>query len=132
MTVGFCGLERAPPVINGAGPFDAIAARKAFGVALEEELPFAAYVSKTITLEPRRGNPPPRLWETAGGLVNSIGLPNKGLASYLVEDLTELARLPAPLITNVMGPTADQLARLVEACDERAEIGALELNGWWP
>ena len=41
--------------------------------------PFDAFVSKTITLEPRQGNPPPRLWETPAGLINSIGLPNKGL-----------------------------------------------------
>jgi dihydroorotate dehydrogenase (NAD+) catalytic subunit len=128
MSVEFCGLRLAHPVINGSGTFDALAARKAFGTALDEEFPFAAYVSKTITLEPRRGNPPPRLWETAGGLVNSIGLPNKGLAGYLAEDLPELARLGVPLITNVMGATADELARLVEACDEREPIAAIELN----
>jgi dihydroorotate dehydrogenase (NAD+) catalytic subunit len=128
MSVEFCGLDLAHPIVNGSGTFDAIAARRAFGAALDEEFPFAAYVSKTITLAPRRGNPPPRLWETAGGLVNSIGLPNKGLTRYLREDLPTLATLPAPLITNVMGSTADELARLVEACDERAEIAAVELN----
>jgi dihydroorotate dehydrogenase (NAD+) catalytic subunit len=128
MSVEFCGLDLAHPVVNGSGTFDALAARAAFGVALEEEFPFAAYVSKTITLEPRRGNPPPRLWEAAGGLVNSIGLPNKGLERYLAEDLPELATLPVPLITNVMGSTAEEIAMLVEACDERAEIAATELN----
>ena len=45
--------------------------------------PFAAYVSKTITPARREGNPPPRLWETAAGMINSIGLPNRGLAGYL-------------------------------------------------
>ena len=63
-----------------SGTFDAIAARRAFGDELLERFPFAAFVSKTVTLEPRQGNPPPRLWELAGGLINSIGLPNKGLA----------------------------------------------------
>jgi dihydroorotate dehydrogenase (NAD+) catalytic subunit len=128
MNVEFCGLELAHPVINGSGTFDALAARKAFGAALDGEFPFAAYVSKTITLEPRRGNPPPRLWETAGGLVNSIGLPNKGLTRYLAEDLPELATLPVPLVTNVMGSSAEEIARLLEACDERAEVAAIELN----
>jgi dihydroorotate dehydrogenase (NAD+) catalytic subunit len=128
MSVELCGLQLAHPVINGSGTFDALAARAAFGAALEEEFPFAAYVSKTITLEPRRGNPPPRLWEAAGGLVNSIGLPNKGLKRYLAEDLPELATLPAPLITNVMGSTAEELVKLIEACEERAEIAAIELN----
>jgi dihydroorotate dehydrogenase (NAD+) catalytic subunit len=133
MSVEFCGLQLAHPVINGSGTFDALAARQTFGAALDAEFPFAAYVSKTITLEPHRGNPPPRLWETPGGLVNSIGLPNKGLAGYLTEDLPELATLLAelgsvPLITNVMGSTAVEIAQLVEACDARPEIAAVELN----
>ena len=68
-----------------------------------ERFPFSAFVSKTVTLEPRQGNPPPRLWELAGGLINSIGLPNKGLHGYLAHDLPELAELPVPLIVNVMG-----------------------------
>jgi dihydroorotate dehydrogenase (NAD+) catalytic subunit len=128
MSVEFCGLRLVHPVINGSGTFDALAAREAFGTALNVEFPFAAYVSKTITLEPRRGNPPPRLWEASGGLVNSIGLPNKGLAGYLAEDLPALASLPVPLITNVMGSTAAEISELLEACDARAEIAAVELN----
>jgi dihydroorotate dehydrogenase (NAD+) catalytic subunit len=128
MSVEFCGLELAHPIINGSGTFDALAARRAFGAALDDQFPFAAYVSKTITLEPRAGNPPPRLWETPAGLINSIGLPNKGLASYLAEDLPELASLPVPLITNVMGSSAAEIAELVRACDAYAEIKAIELN----
>ena len=58
-----------------------------------EHFPFAAFVSKTVTLEPRQGNPPPRLWELPGGLMNSIGLPNKGLRGYLEQDLPQLAEL---------------------------------------
>jgi dihydroorotate dehydrogenase (NAD+) catalytic subunit len=126
--IEFCGLALAHCVINGSGTFDAIAARRAFGPALDERFPFAAYVSKTITLAPREGNPPPRLWETPAGLINSIGLPNKGLDRYLAEDLPQLATLPAPLITNVMGSTGDELASLVGACDARPEIAAIELN----
>jgi dihydroorotate dehydrogenase (NAD+) catalytic subunit len=140
MTVQFCGLTLAHPVINGSGTFDAIAAQRAFGDELLARFPFSAYVSKTITLEPRTGNPPPRLWETPSGLINSIGLPNKGLEGYLREDLPKLAELtagahaaggeatPVPLITNVMGATADELARLVETCDAQTQIAAIELN----
>ena len=126
--VRFCGLELAHPIVNGSGTFDVPAARRAFGDALLEDFPFAAFVSKTITLEPRTGNPPPRLWEAGAGLINSIGLPNRGLAGYLEHDLAELARLPVPLITNVMGSTPEEIARLLEACEERAEIAAVELN----
>jgi dihydroorotate dehydrogenase (NAD+) catalytic subunit len=117
------------PVINGSGTFDAIAARHAFGDALVQEFPFAAFVSKTITLRPREGNPPPRLWEAPAGLINSIGLPNRGLNGYLAEDLPKLAQwLPVPLITNVMGSTAAEISELVRACDAHEEIAAIELN----
>ncbi len=143
MSVDFCGLSLAHRVINGSGTFDAIAARRAFGEELDRRFPFAAYVSKTITLRPREGNPPPRLWEVAGGLINSIGLPNKGLEGYLAEDLPQLSelstpaepgaepggdRVAVPLITNVMGSSAEEFAALVEACDARVEIAAIELN----
>jgi dihydroorotate dehydrogenase (NAD+) catalytic subunit len=126
--IDFCGIELAHPVVNGSGTFDAIAARRAFGDGLVDRFPFSAFVSKTITLQPRAGNPPPRLWETAGGMINSIGLPNKGLAGYLAHDLPELAQLPVPLITNIMGATGEELGELAAACDERDEIAAVELN----
>jgi len=139
LSVEFCGLALAHPVLNGSGTFDVIAARRVFGDGLLEEFPFAAHVSKTITLQPREGNPPPRLWEAPGGLINSIGLPNRGLAGYLDDELPELAKILAgvgpsgaprqiPLITNVMGATAEELELLVEACGAREEIAALELN----
>jgi dihydroorotate dehydrogenase (NAD+) catalytic subunit len=128
LTVEFCGLELAHPIINASGTFDAIAARRAFGDAMTERFPFAAFVSKTVTLEPRQGNPPPRLWELPGGLINSIGLPNKGLEGYLKHDLPELAKLPVPLIVNVMGSSRAHVAELVSAFAERDEVAALELN----
>jgi dihydroorotate dehydrogenase (NAD+) catalytic subunit len=128
MSVEFCGLTLAHPIINASGTFDAIAARRAFGDALLERFPFSAFVSKTVTLAPRQGNPPPRLWETAGGLINSIGLPNKGLAGYLEHDLPALAALPVPLIVNVMGFSRDEVAELIEGFAARPEVAALELN----
>jgi dihydroorotate dehydrogenase (NAD+) catalytic subunit len=121
-------LDLADPVINASGTFDAIAARRAFGDALLERFPFAAFVTKTVTLAPRQGNPPPRLYELPGGLLNSIGLPNKGLDGFLAHDLPQLAELPVPLIVNVMGGTHDELRRLVSAVGERDEVTALELN----
>jgi dihydroorotate dehydrogenase (NAD+) catalytic subunit len=121
-------LDLAEPVINASGTFDAIAAQRAFGDTLLDQFPFAAFVTKTVTLAPRQGNPPPRLYELPGGLLNSIGLPNKGLDGFLAEDLPKLAQLPVPLIVNVMGGAADEVARLVETVGERSEVTALELN----
>jgi dihydroorotate dehydrogenase (NAD+) catalytic subunit len=126
--IDFCGIELHHPVINGSGTFDAIAARRAFGDELLSEFPFSAFVSKTITPEPRAGNPPPRLWETPSGLINSIGLPNKGLEGFLEHDLPELAELPVPLIVSVMGTSHDEFTRLVDGVGRRGEVAALELN----
>ncbi|MGH2859680.1 MAG: dihydroorotate dehydrogenase [Solirubrobacteraceae bacterium] len=123
-----CGIELAHPIINASGTFDAIAAHRAFGEDLHRRFPFSAYVSKTVTLAPRQGNPPPRLWEVASGLMNSIGLPNKGLEGYLAHDLPELARLPVPLIVNVMGFSRKEVATLVRTFGARDEVAALELN----
>jgi dihydroorotate dehydrogenase (NAD+) catalytic subunit len=128
VSIEFCGLKLAHPIINASGTFDAIAARRAFGAELTQRFPFSAFVSKTVTLAPRQGNPPPRLWELPAGLMNSIGLPNKGLQGYLAHDLPELAQLPVPLIVNVMGFSRDEVAQLVSAFAARNEVAALELN----
>ncbi|HWB69006.1 MAG TPA: dihydroorotate dehydrogenase, partial [Solirubrobacterales bacterium] len=105
-----------------------IAARRVYGDALLEEFPFSAFVSKTITLEPRAGNEPQRIWEASAGMINSIGLPNKGLEAFLAEDLPRLAELPVPLIVSVMATSREQFGRLVEGVGERQEVAAIELN----
>jgi dihydroorotate dehydrogenase (NAD+) catalytic subunit len=123
-----CGIELAHPIINGSGTFDAITARRAFGDALDEQFPFSMFVSKTITPEPRVGNPPPRLYETPAGMINSIGLPNKGLEGFIESDLPELAQLPVPLCVSVMAPSREGFATLVERVGGRDEVAAIELN----
>lgn len=123
-----CGIELAHPVLNGSGTFDAIAALDVFGEAVLTDFPFSAFVSKTITPEARPGNPPPRLWEEATGLVNSIGLPNKGLDGFLDLDLPRLGSLPVPLIVSVMATSREDFAELVRRVSERNEIAAIELN----
>ncbi len=126
--VEFCGIDLAHPVINASGTFDAIAARRVYGDELLAEFPFSAFVSKTITPEPRAGNEPQRIWETPAGMINSIGLPNKGLDVFLAEDLPQLAELPVPLIVSVMGTSREEFSRLVTGVGERGEVAAIELN----
>lgn len=126
--VEFCGLELEHPVVNASGTFDAIAARKVYGDELLEEFPFSAFVSKTITLEPRVGNEPQRIWETPAGMINSIGLPNKGLEGFIAEDLPQLGELPVPLIVSVMATGHEDFERMVAALDAREEVEAFELN----
>jgi dihydroorotate dehydrogenase (NAD+) catalytic subunit len=127
-SVDFCGIELKRPVINASGTFDAIAARRLYGEALLDAFPFSAFVSKTITPEPRAGNEPQRIWETPAGMINSIGLPNKGLEGFLAEDLPQLAELPVPLIVSVMATNREEFARLVTAVAEREEVAGIELN----
>jgi dihydroorotate dehydrogenase (NAD+) catalytic subunit len=124
----FCGIQLRHPVINGSGTYDAIAARKVFGDELLADFPFSAFVSKTITPEPRAGNEPRRIWETPAGMLNSIGLPNKGLEGFLAEDLPQLAELPVPLIVSVMGTSTEAFTKLVRGVAEREEVAAIELN----
>jgi dihydroorotate dehydrogenase (NAD+) catalytic subunit len=128
LRIELCGLKLDHPVLNGSGTFDAIAARRAFGGELLERFPFAAFVSKTITPASRVGNRPPRLYETPAGMINSIGLPNKGLEGFLSSDLPALAELPVPLIVSVMGTSREEFARLVGAVAAREEVDGLELN----
>ena len=128
MSVELCGIDLEHPIVNASGTFDAIAARRAFGDAVIDRFPFSAYVSKTITPAPRVGNPPPRLWEEPAAMVNSIGLPNKGLDGFLDSDLPVLAELPVPLIVSVMATSVEQFAPLVEAVAARDEVAGLELN----
>jgi len=126
--IDLCGIELRGPVLNGSGTYDAIAARRTFGDELLERFPFDCFVSKTITLAPRQGNPPPRLWETPAGLINSIGLPNKGLEGFLADDLPQLAELPVPLCVSVMGFDHEELKKLVGAVGEHEDVSLIELN----
>jgi dihydroorotate dehydrogenase (NAD+) catalytic subunit len=123
-----CGIPLSHPIINASGTFDAIAAQRAFGREVVERFPFSAYVSKTITPAPRAGNPPPRLWEEPAGMVNSIGLPNKGAEGFLEHDLPQLAELPVPLIVSVMATSAEDFAAIVETVAGREEVAGIELN----
>ena len=116
-------------MLNGSGTFDPIAAQRTFGDALLERFPFDAFVSKTITLEPRAGNPPPRLWETPAGLINSIGLPNKGLDGFLEHDFPFLAELPgaADRVGDGLRPRRAR-PRWSQRVGERDEVAMIELN----
>lgn len=112
------------PVISASG---------CYGQALESA-PFVdprrlgALLLKTITLHPRKGNPPPRIVEVAGGILNSIGLPNKGIDRYLAETFPKIRDRADVLILNVAGERLDEWPRVAERIGSTAGIDALELN----
>ncbi|HNR66788.1 MAG TPA: dihydroorotate dehydrogenase [bacterium] len=87
-----------------------------------------AIVTKTVTLEPRTGNPPPRIWETAAGMLNSIGLPNVGVEEFIAKKMPFLRNLATRIVVNVAGKTGDDYVRIVERLQQVDGIDAYELN----
>jgi dihydroorotate dehydrogenase (NAD+) catalytic subunit len=102
-----------------------------FGYGIEAPLAasrLGGIVTKTITLEPRSGNPPPRIAETPAGLLNSIGLQNVGVDRFIAEKLPSLRDSGRPVIVSIGGRSVDefeQVAALLESVDG---IAAYELN----
>ena len=105
-------------ILNASGCLDALAAPD---VARQLD----AFVTKTVTPLPREGNAPPRIAETAHGMLNAIGLANPGRERFLAEHLPQLAELGLPLWVSVGGFCADDYA---ETCSRLAGIEAVELN----
>lgn len=89
---------------------------------------FAAVVGKSISLEPRPGNPPPRTYETPSGLLNTIGLQNPGLDRFLDGYLQRLAGYGAPVVVNIVGKQVDEYVELARRLSDVPEVAALELN----
>ena len=87
-----------------------------------------AYITKTITLDPRSGNLPPRVTETMSGMLNSIGLENKGLDDFIVNKLSDLSGLKIPIIVSIAGDSAREYAILVRRLSECKKVSAIELN----
>jgi len=85
-------------------------------------------VTKTVTVHPRPGNPPPRVAETAAGMLNSIGLENVGLERFRSEKLPRLRELAATVIASVGGETPEELETLLGALGGEDGVGAFELN----
>ncbi|MFA6078225.1 MAG: dihydroorotate dehydrogenase [Candidatus Omnitrophota bacterium] len=87
-----------------------------------------AIVMKTITLNARAGNPPPRIAETASGMLNSIGLENKGLEYFLTSKASFLKKLKIPVVASIAGNDEKEYALLAEGLDRSGIIDAIEIN----
>ena len=104
-----------------------------FGYGLEFE-PFVdlsrlgAVVVKGLSLEPRTGNPPPRIIETAGGMLNAIGLQNIGIRAFIQEKMPHLRQLGVTVIANIFGETIDEYRRVAAMLDPVAGIAGMEVN----
>jgi dihydroorotate dehydrogenase (NAD+) catalytic subunit len=87
-----------------------------------------AIVSKGTTLKPRSGNPQPRLCETSSGLLNSVGLENKGVDAVIAEEAPIWATWKVPVIVNIAGESADEYAELAYKLDSVAGVSGIEVN----
>ena len=108
-----------------------IAASGTFGEEYEDLIDInslGAIVTKTITLKTRKGNPPPRVCETPSGMLNSIGLENKGLDFFLDEKLPRLAKFKTPIIASIAGNDEAEFGRLARSLDKAKGVSAIELN----
>lgn len=102
-----------------------------FGQELAEWIPLSALgalVVKGTTLRPRRGNPPPRVWETPAGMLNAIGLQNDGVEDLVGRKLPWLREQDVPIIVNIAGETVGEFAELARILDRAPGVAALELN----
>jgi len=87
-----------------------------------------ALVTKAVTVRPRPGNPPPRVYETPAGMLNAIGLENPGLEAFLRDELPFLRELGCPVVVNIAGQDEDEYATLARHLDRAAGVAALEVN----
>lgn len=124
-------LRLAHPLINASGTLDLFEAAQALGPVLLKDPPVACYVPKTVTRLPRRGNEPPRILETAAGMLNAIGLPNDGAEAFAAQDVPRLLSLPRPLLLNVGGFSLEDYvvtAEVLRAALDR--YGDKGVKGW--
>ena len=125
LTVSFAGIELKNPVIAASGTFG-------YGIEFEDIVhleKLGGFVVKGLSREPLTGNPPPRLFETAAGMLNAIGLQNMGARAFLDEKLPALRKKKNIVVfANVFGYTREDYERTIEILNEGEGIAAYELN----
>ena len=124
LAIELCGLLLRNPVLSASGTFG-------HGLEMRHFAPpetLGGLVSKTVTLRPRPGNPQPRICETEAGLLNSIGLENRGVDAYVRDVLPAMAGADTVVITNIGGESVDDFARMAERLDPEEAVDALEVN----
>lgn len=124
LTVDIGGLKIKNPIMTASGTFG-------YG---EEYAPFidlnalGAIIVKGLSLNPRMGNPPPRIIETASGMLNAIGLQNVGVQAFIEKKLPYLRALDVPVIANILGENPDDYQHIAEMLTRADGLHALEVN----
>jgi dihydroorotate dehydrogenase (NAD+) catalytic subunit len=125
LSVSFAGIQLKNPIIAASGTFG-------YGVEFEDVVhldKLGGFVVKGLSREPMIGNPPPRLWETAAGMLNAIGLQNIGAPAFLEEKMPRLRQIRNIVVfANIFGYTREDYERTIEILNDGEGIAAYELN----
>jgi len=124
LAVTLCGVKLKTPVLAASGTFG-------YGVEFEKQVDLNALggiVVKGLSREPIEGNAPPRIYETEGGMINSIGLQNIGVRAFVAEKLPLLARWNTAVFANVFGYATEDYAEVVRVLEDHAGVAGYELN----
>ena len=120
----FCGLRLANPIIASSGTFG-------YGLEFEKIMDLDAlggFIVKGLSREPMDGNPPPRLVETASGMLNSIGLQNVGVRAFVAEKLPKLAKLDTSVFANIFGYQPEDYVEVIRVLEDADGLAGYELN----
>ncbi|MBV8072372.1 MAG: dihydroorotate dehydrogenase [Acidobacteriaceae bacterium] len=124
LAINLCGIELRNPVIAASGTFG-------YGLEFASILDLnmlGGLVTKGLSRHPIAGNPPPRLWHTEGGMMNSVGLQNVGVIAFVRDKLPKLRRYAVPVIANVFGFTAEDYTEVIRVLEDAEGLAAYELN----
>jgi dihydroorotate dehydrogenase (NAD+) catalytic subunit len=122
LTVPLGPLVLPNPVLVASGTFGALMDR------VLDVHRLGGVVEKTVTMNPRKGNPHPRVWETPSGMLNSIGLDGPGLEGWIRKRYPQVKEYRCPIFLSVSGRTAEEFGELVRRLDELPRVDAFELN----
>lgn len=124
LTVDLNRLRLANPILVASGTFGYAREMEAFASFKD----LGGVIPKTVTPHPRIGNPPPRTVETTAGLLNSIGLDNDGLNSFVEKHLPYLRELPTAVIANIAGHDVDEFEAMASVLESTEGLAGIELN----
>jgi dihydroorotate dehydrogenase (NAD+) catalytic subunit len=124
LTVTLGRLHFRNPILVASGTFGY--AREMAGLVDFSQL--GGVIPKTVTRQPRAGNPPPRTFETPSGMLNAIGLDNDGIEHFIAHHLPYLRTLPTVVLANIAGKTEDEFVEMAELLGRQEGLAGLELN----
>lgn len=124
LAVNIAGIKMQNPVMVASGTFGF---GREYG-SFYDINKLGALVTKGLTLLPKDGNPPPRIHETASGILNSVGLENPGIQKFIEAEWPHLSKLKVPVIVNIAGDTVEDYHKIAKQLSALEKLAALEVN----